>query len=56
LTQDENFHPRPQKKTKIKRKSSIEDQKKTKGKESSRSNIGRKQKKIYVKVFGLDNI
>ena len=41
---------------KRKRKFSVKDRKKAKEKENPRSKIGRKQKKIYIKVFGLGNI
>ena len=45
MTQDENFHPCPQKKIKRKKKFPIKARKETKEKENFQSKIGRKQKK-----------
>ena len=45
MTQDENFHPRPWKKTKRKKKFPIKGRKETEEKENSQSKIERKQKK-----------
>ena len=45
MTHDENFHPRPWKKTKRKKKFPIKGRKETEEKENSQSKIERKQKK-----------
>ena len=48
MTQDENFHPCPQKKIKRKKKFPIKARKETKEKENFQSKIGRKQKKKFL--------